>query len=98
MNTTCEQLAFITPAQKQNIRNQTLRLRERLMTEHGFETFDDNEILSTILSFAKGKDAPQLVSKLLDTFGSLKAILEARPEQLLSVDGMTYYDYMNEGL
>ena len=90
MNATCEQLTFITPAQKQDIRNQTLRLRERLMTEHGFETFDDNEILSTILSFAKGKDAPQLVSKLFDTFGSLKAILEARPEQLLRVEGMTF--------
>ena len=30
-----------------------------------------------------------LINRLFDTFGSLKAILEARPEQLLSVDGMT---------
>ena len=60
------------------------------MTEHGFETFDDWEILSTVLSFAKGsKGTAGLVNRLFDKFGSLKAILEARPEQLMNVEGMT---------
>ncbi len=87
---TCEQISFITEEQKQETRKNTLRLRERLLTEHGFDTFDDTDILATVLSYAKGsKDTFSLVSRLFDTFGSLKAILEARPEQLLSVDGMT---------
>lgn len=90
MNTTCEQISFISEEQKQDSRRNTLRLRERLMTEHGFDTFDDTDILATVLSYAKGsKDTAGLVNRLFDTFGSLKAILEARPEQLLSVDGMT---------
>ena len=89
MNTTFEQISFITEEQKQDSRRNTLRLRERLMNEHGFETFDDAEILATVLSYASGtKDAAGLVAKLLDTFGSLKAVLEARPEQLLRVEGM----------
>ena len=90
MNTTCEQITFISDEQKQDSRRNTLRLRERLMTEHGFDAFDDTDILATVLSYAKGgKDTSGLVNRLFDTFGSLKAILEARPEQLLSVDGMT---------
>ena len=90
MNTTYEQISFIAEEQKQDERKNTLRLRERLMTEHGFDAFDDTDILTTVLSYAKGpKDTAGLVNRLFDTFGSMKAILEARPEQLLSVDGMT---------
>ena len=67
-----------------------LREGKRLMTEHGFEAFDDMEVLFTVLSYAKGsRDIESLVARLFDTFGSLKDILEARPEQLMSVDGMT---------
>ena len=90
MNTTYEQISFIAAEQKQDERKNTLRMRERLMIEHGFDAFDDTDILTTVLSYAKGpKDTAGLVNRLFDTFGSLKAILEARPEQLLSVDGMT---------
>ena len=45
MNTTCQQISFISDEQKQDTRRNTLRLRERLMTEHGFETFDDTEVI-----------------------------------------------------
>ena len=91
MNSIYEQISFITDDRKQDIRRNTLRLRERLMTEHGFESFDDKEVLSIVLSYAKGaKDTAGLVKRLFDAFGSLKAILEARPEQLMSVDGMTF--------
>ena len=87
---TFEQISFISDEQKQGERRNTLRLRERLITEHGFDSFDDTEILETVLSFAKSRrDTKGLVERLFDTFGSLKAILEARPEQLLSVNGMT---------
>ena len=90
MNTTCEQISFISEEQKQDARKNTLRLRERLLTEHGFDSFDDSEILTTVLSYAKGtRDTAGLVARLIDTFGSLKGVLEARPEQLLSVEGMT---------
>ncbi len=89
METTFEQITFITEQQKQNEKRTTLRLRERLLSERSLEAFDDVEILSTVLSYAIGtKDTSGLVKRLLDSFGSLKAVLEARPEQLLKVDGM----------
>ena len=89
MNTTFEQMSFISEEQKQETRRQTLRLRERLLNEHGFDGFDDTDILSTVLSYAGGtRDTAGLVDRLIDTFGSLKTILEARPEQLLKVKGM----------
>ena len=65
MNTACEQISFISEERKQNERKNTLRLRERLMTEHGFESFDDTEVLSTVLSYARGaRDTDLLVSRL----------------------------------
>ena len=89
MDTTFEQISFISEQQKKDNKHITLRLRERLLSECSLESFDDNEILSTILSYANGtKDTSGLVARLLDSFGSLKAVLEARPEQLLKVDGM----------
>ena len=106
MNTTFEQISFISEEQKHLNRARTagasasrtahemngaqaLRLRERLLSEHSLEHFDDTEILSTVLSYASGtKDTAGLVVRLLDSFGSLKAVLEARPEQLLTVQGM----------
>lgn len=89
MNTTYEQITFISEQQKQDEKRIALRLRERLLSERSLETFDDIEILSTILSYANGtKDTSGLVARLLDSFGSLKAVLEARPEQLLKVEGM----------
>lgn len=89
MDTTFEQLSFITEQQKQDKKQNSLRLRERLLNEHSLENFDDSEVLSTILSYANGsKDTTGLVTRLLDSFGSLKSVLEARPEQLLKVDGM----------
>ena len=89
MNTTFEQISFISEQQKKDEKHTALRLRERLLSERSLETFDDIEILSTILSYANGtKDTSSLVARLLDSFGSLKAVLEARPEQLLKVDGM----------
>ena len=89
MTTAFEQISFITEAQKQDEKRTALRLRERLMNERSLEHFDDTEILSTVLSYANGtRDTAGLVARLLDSFGSLKAVLEARPEQLLNVEGM----------
>ena len=89
MNTTFEQITFIDEQQKQDEKRTALRLRERLLNEHSLENFDDIEVLSTVLSYAAGtKDTYGLVKRLLDNFGSLKAVLEARPEMLLKVEGM----------
>ena len=86
-----EQICFICSSTETKLENRTqaLRLRERLLNEHSLENFDDKEILSMVLSYASGtRDTSGLVARLLDSFGSLKAVLEARPEQLLKVDGM----------
>ena len=89
MSTGCEQISFFSNEQKQSERRTVLRLRERFLSEHSLEHFDDTEVLSTVLSYASGtKDTTGLVARLLENFGSLKAVLEARPEQLLKVDGM----------
>lgn len=86
-----EQISFITDEHRQDARRNTLRLRERLMTEHGFDSFDDIEILEAILSYAKNsRDTVGLVERLFDHFGSLRGIIEARPEQLMCVEGMTF--------
>ena len=84
-----EQLTFVAEQPKRDDRTNVLRLRERLLNERCFDNFTDSEILSSVLSYAPGtKDSAGLVARLLDAFGSLKAVLEARPEQLLSVEGM----------
>lgn len=50
---------------------------------------DEKELLTHLLKFAQGvKDRNALATELLDRFGSLKAVLEARPEQLRSVHGI----------
>ncbi len=92
MKTSFEQISFLdgirTP-QEAGERHAALRLRERLLSDKSMEHFDDVEILSTVLSFASSAKEPgALVAHLLETFGSLKGVLEARPEQLLQVQGM----------
>ena len=43
---------------------------------------DDHQVLSYILSLSAARDRDTIVGRLLDYFGSLKSVLEARPEQL----------------
>ena len=84
-----QQLSFLSETQRQDERRQTLRLRERLLSDRSFEGFEDDEILSTVLSFCGTKDNASLISRLFEEFGSLKGVLEANPEQLMRVDGMS---------
>lgn len=68
MDTTFEQISFISEQQKKDEKHTALRLRERLLSERSLETFDDIEILSTILSYANGtKDTSSFVAHLLDS-------------------------------
>ena len=64
-------------------------LRNRFMREGGFEHFEDHQILELLLFYANTRsDTNPLAHELLDTFGSLKGVLEARPEMLQAVRGI----------
>ena len=83
MNTTFEQYTFI------NEQTQTVeRLRERQQADKDLNTFSDYEILQLLISYTGGEKSAKLAEKLLDAFGSLKGVLEARPEMLTAVKGI----------
>jgi len=64
------------------------RMRERFRHE-GLEGFAPHEALELLLFYARARgDVNPLAHALLDAFGSLKGVLEARPEQLMSVNGV----------
>lgn len=65
------------------------KMRDRFIRDKGFENFEDHQILELLLFYANARgDTNPLAHKLLETFGSLKGVLEARPEQLMSVKGI----------
>lgn len=83
MNTTFEQCTLI------NEQTQTVeRLRERQQADKDLTTFSDFEVLQLLISYTGGEKSAKLTEKLLDTFGTLKGVLEARPEQLQMVKGI----------
>ncbi len=65
-------------------------LRARLMENGGdMSGFSDADILTHQIGLIRGTDeAATIAEDLLDAFGSLKAVLEARPEQLRQVNGV----------
>lgn len=64
------------------------RMRERFRTE-GLEGFAPHEVLELLLFYARAQgDVNPLAHELLDSFGSIKGVLEARPEQLMAVKGV----------
>lgn len=67
-----------------------MNLQSIFLKEKSFEGYDDRAVLECLLATG-GVHArvPELVDRLFTSFGSLKGILEARPEQLLSVSGIT---------
>ena len=65
------------------------KLRNRFIQDKGFENFEDHQILELLLFYAKAQaDTNPLAHELIDRFGSLKGVLEARPEQLMTVPGI----------
>ena len=65
------------------------KLRDRFIREKGFENFQDHQILELLLFYSKARsDTNVLAHELIDTFGNLKGVLEARPEQLMTVKGI----------
>ena len=64
------------------------RLRERFRL-NGLEGFAPHEVLELLLCFAKTRgNVNPTAHALLDTFGSLKGVLEATPQQLMTVHGV----------
>ena len=64
------------------------RLRERFRLE-GLENFQPHEVLELLLFYARARgDVNPLAHTLLDTFGSLRGVLEAPVDQLTQVPGV----------
>ena len=64
------------------------RMRERFRKD-GLEGFAPHEVLELLLYYTRAQgDTNPLAHGLLDAFGSLKGVLEASPEQLMTVKGM----------
>ena len=64
------------------------RIREQYLRD-GLEGFSDVQILELLLYYTnKVKDTNETAHHLLDAFGSLKGVFEARTEQLAKVEGM----------
>ena len=64
------------------------RLRERFRLE-GLENFQPHEVLELLLFYARARgDVNPLAHALLDTFGSLRGVLEAPVDQLTQVPGV----------
>lgn len=64
------------------------RMRERFRKE-GLEGFAPHEVLELLLFYGRARgDTNGLAHLLLDHFGTLKGVLEARPEQLMAVNGI----------
>ena len=64
------------------------RLRERFLQE-GIGSFSEHEVLELLLMYAiPQRDVNPLAHALLDTFGSLSAVLEADVSELMRVSGV----------
>ena len=66
-----------------------MNLQTMFLREKSFEGYDDRSVLECLLTTAGVRgDVPAMIDRLFEEFGSLKGILEARPEQLMMVSGI----------
>lgn len=67
-----------------------MNLQTLFLKEKSFEGYDDSSVLECFLSTAGVRaDIPSLIERLFTEFGSFKGILEARPDQLMKIPGVT---------
>ncbi len=65
------------------------RLRSRMMKE-GLDGFQDHEVLEMLLfQFLPRKDTNKLAHSLINRFGSFANVLDATPQQLMTVQGIS---------
>lgn len=65
------------------------RLRERMLKE-GLSSFQDHEVLEMLLfQYLPRQDTNKIAHRLLDKFGSFAGVLDASPEKLMMVDGIS---------
>ena len=64
-------------------------LDNALLFRENAPDMDDKSLLSEILSNTAVKNRDEVAQNLLDAFGSFKGVIEARPEQLRTVPGIT---------
>ncbi|MCM1043528.1 MAG: hypothetical protein NC350_04910 [Corallococcus sp.] len=74
------------------------RLRQRYLSE-GLDSFQDHEVLELLLfQYLPYKDTNKIAHKLLEEFGSLYGVLDASPEQLVRVAGISTVTAVNLSL
>lgn len=78
-----------SPVKKKSVHDgHRQRLRERAMNE-GLEFFTDHEVLELLLGYSiPQRDTNPIAHRLIDEFGSLQGVMQARTEQLEKVDGV----------
>ena len=66
------------------------RLQNQFLREKSFDGYSDSSVLETMLSVSGVRgDIHAMIENLYDSFGSFKAILEARHWQLMNVPLVT---------
>lgn len=64
------------------------RLKQRFL-RHGLDSFDDHSVLELLLFYAiPRRDTNELAHRLIERFGSLAGVFEARVEELMRVEGL----------
>ena len=65
------------------------RLRERMMKE-GLDGFQDHEVLEFLLfQFLPYRDTNKIAHNLISKFGGFSGVLDAHPDQLMTIDGIS---------
>ena len=67
-----------------------LNLQTIFLKEKSFENYSDAAVLELLFSTAGVRgDTQAIIDTLFDAFGSFKGVLEARPEQMMKLPGIT---------
>ena len=67
-----------------------LNLQSIFLREKSFENYSDAAVLELLFSTAGVRgDTQAIIETLFDAFGSFRGILEARPEQLMKLPGIS---------
>ena len=67
-----------------------LNLQTIFLKEKSFENYSDAAVLQLLFDTAGVRgDTQAIIESLFDSFGSFKGVLEARPEQLMKLPGVT---------